>query len=764
MTVPQQPTRTTHVGNGVTTVFAYDFLCLAKRDLQVIVADVIVDPSLYTVSNLGQGNGGDVTFSAAPANLAQIVIQLDMVLDRETDYQTNGDLFAKTVNFDFDRIWLAIQQAFGFLNRVPRLGDSDVDGAGAYRAKGNRIQDLGAPLNMNDAARKQDIVEALADLSTDGTGQFVIERLADTSNIGNGDELIGVKQPYANAFAITQHFHNLFTQTPFHYHAIGDGEVDDTVAINNTWAACAALGIKCEMQKGKFALYGDLRLRSGLHVVFNSGAELRPKKWSPSGGYVTNLNMASILDSEVDNVLIENLQFDGEDIDRSEIGNSNAFGIARGARNVRVLGATVKNLPYSWNAPGGAGGKAVMVEQGVIGFFATDIWAERCGTAIFIQGVPGAWADGVKKQAVGVHFGHVHAEQCDAAAVFAGVTTDSTNPTGDPDICLALISQITYHNCGHAPTRVIATDHKKSSPIVFAEAQNIRIDNIKGYNDPTYPQVDPGYPTDPSVIGQGLSGPIGAVVWGWGRNISIGTIEHHGDVDSIVHIERARAHGDDAAPSGTPTNVFRFDADEIKHYGTANYALTQGSGFLGPDESMTGRICITTDVLTTGFVGTDWGMANGVYLRFRNANTGAVVEGNPFNVRSFRNTFAGTDGEPYIDRQRVRDLRSDRSYTDTVTIADDGVYVISPRHTAGILSVVSEASLLRVFVGYRCSASGAQTAIMGAAVSNVAVTTGVLTGTTGTDGNFTISADNAGNLYLENRRGASAVVSFGFPG
>lgn len=34
-------------------------------------------------------------------------------------------------------------------------------------------------------------------------------------------------------------------------------------------------------------------------------------------------------------------------------------------------------------------------------------------------------------------------------------------------------------------------------------------------------------------------------------------------------------------------------------------------------------------------------------------------------------------------------------------------------------------------------------------------TTGVLTGTTGVDGNVTLSVDNAGNLYIENRSGAT---------
>lgn len=209
MTVPQQPTRTTHVGNGVTTVFAYDFLCLAARDLQVLVADAVVDPSSYTISDIGQGSGGEVTFYSAPADQALIVIQLDVVLDRQTDYQTNGDLFAQTVNFDFDRIWLALQQAFGYLSRVPRLGDSDVDGAGAYRAKQNRIQDLADPINGQDAANRQWVLQQIGSLATDGSGQVVLDMLADSTSSQLGDALIAVKQPGAGAVARTQHDKNL---------------------------------------------------------------------------------------------------------------------------------------------------------------------------------------------------------------------------------------------------------------------------------------------------------------------------------------------------------------------------------------------------------------------------------------------------------------------------------------------------------------------------------------------------------------------------
>lgn len=190
MTVPQQPTRTTHVGNGVTALFAYDFLCLATRDLQVIVNGVEVPSSQYSVSNIGQASGGDVTFLTPPANLAQIVIQLDVVLDRQTDYQTNGDLFARSINLDFDRIWLALQQAFGYLNRVPRLGDADVDGQGAYLARQNRIKDLADPIDAQDATNRQWVLQQLADLAVDGSGQFVLDMLADGTSTDLGTALI----------------------------------------------------------------------------------------------------------------------------------------------------------------------------------------------------------------------------------------------------------------------------------------------------------------------------------------------------------------------------------------------------------------------------------------------------------------------------------------------------------------------------------------------------------------------------------------------
>lgn len=594
-------------------------------------------------------------------------------------------------------------------------------------------------------------------------GDAALRQQLAASGVGLGDALIAVLQPYADAVPLTQHFHNSMFLTPFHFGAAGDGEADDTEAINKTWTVCAAVGVMCRMTKAIYHTTGDLLLRSNLHVKFDNGAWIMPSKWAPSGAFITNVNVADPLSSNVENVLIENPHVDGANVDTAQLGNSNAIGVARGAKNVRILGGVIKNIPYSFNNMGGAGGKAVGVEQGIDGFIATGYRAENCGLAIFLQGVPGAWSDGDKKNAVGIQFSNVHAENCEALAFVAGVTTDSTSPTGDPSISLALITDCTYHNCGHAPYRPVVSDHKKSGVIVIGEGQNVRIDNIKGYNDPDYPMVNPGYPTDPGLIGYGLTGPIGAVIWGWGRNISIGSVEHHGNVDSIVHIERARAHGDDAAPSGTPINVFRFDVSRVKHYGSAQYALTQGIGTLGPDTTMTGKFCIYADTLSDGLIGADFGQTLGVTLRVVDAATNAVVEGTPPDLRNFRNSFAGLRPEQWLSSLTVRDFRADQiSGAAPISIPTDTVVVIPRARRFGFMHISSDASGLRALVDYRCSATGAQT--NGPTISNFSCTTGVLTGTTGAPNTFTFSADNAGNLYLENRRGGTITVYVSFPG
>ncbi|HHL9751620.1 TPA: phage tail fiber protein [Escherichia coli] len=150
MSVPNQTPYNIYTANGLTTVFTYQFYIISASDLQVSINGNIVT-SGYSVAGVGNKDGGDITFLTPPANGSVVMLQRVVPTFRLTDYQDNGDLLADTVNKDFDRLWMAIQQAFLYLGLTlqrPLLG-------GPFDTKGYRIANLGDPVNPNDAVTKK---------------------------------------------------------------------------------------------------------------------------------------------------------------------------------------------------------------------------------------------------------------------------------------------------------------------------------------------------------------------------------------------------------------------------------------------------------------------------------------------------------------------------------------------------------------------------------------------------------------------------------
>lgn len=111
MTVSSQTPINRSTGNGVTTVFPYGFKIISEADIEVTVDGVAKTLNVdYTVSGVGNEAGGNVTMTAAPANLAIVVRRRNMALVRTTDYQDQGEMPAETLDSDFDSAVLMIQQ------------------------------------------------------------------------------------------------------------------------------------------------------------------------------------------------------------------------------------------------------------------------------------------------------------------------------------------------------------------------------------------------------------------------------------------------------------------------------------------------------------------------------------------------------------------------------------------------------------------------------------------------------------------------------
>lgn len=105
MAVSEQTPYTEYTANGTTTSFALEFYCEKKEHLIVLVDDI--EPTVGTWSLVN----GAVVFETAPANGKIITIQRNTPFSRNTDYQSYNNSFRpQSVNGDFDRVWLKLQE------------------------------------------------------------------------------------------------------------------------------------------------------------------------------------------------------------------------------------------------------------------------------------------------------------------------------------------------------------------------------------------------------------------------------------------------------------------------------------------------------------------------------------------------------------------------------------------------------------------------------------------------------------------------------
>ena len=133
------------------------------------------------------------------------------------------------------------------------------------------------------------------------------------------------------------------------------------------------------------------------------------------------------------------------------------------------------------------------------------------------------------------------------------------------------------------------------------------------------------------------------------------------------------------------------------------------------------------------------------------------------NVASVLNTVTVLEDKAILEAEgRFLEVNSEgvqvtNIYSDKINIADDDVYVFSPMEARGTIRVGQSSQLAQYhgWLTYRADGGfgGTQSIAVG---SDVDSASGVLGGTTGTDGKLTISADTSGNIYIENRTGSAA--------
>lgn len=106
MTVSTTTNKVSYIGNGIATTFAIPFPFLEKEHLKVwqLLNDIQTERTDWTVS------GGNMVFETAPVENAQILIIREVPLTQETDYRENEVLPAETLERNFDKLTMQVQQ------------------------------------------------------------------------------------------------------------------------------------------------------------------------------------------------------------------------------------------------------------------------------------------------------------------------------------------------------------------------------------------------------------------------------------------------------------------------------------------------------------------------------------------------------------------------------------------------------------------------------------------------------------------------------
>ena len=214
--------------------------------------------------------------------------------------------------------------------------------------------------------------------------------------------------------------------------------------------------------------------------------------------------------------------------------------------------------------------------------------------------------------------------------------------------------------------------------------------------------------------------------------------------------------------SGTGAMTTGTDVRTINDYdGTTKIATVDSSWATNPDGTSVYDIG-TFDEVSFGYMArTGAGqpcLASGAYFAAHGGN-GPLGQGD-FLLLYPSTTNISRAASPFIVNYKGQTLSQSLYSGGISSLADDAATTISPpTGTSGILKIwVATASGFFAEVYYRVG--GTALTEEGYKGANTELTTGVLSGTTGTDTKLTISSASDGNVYIENRTGATRSLGY----
>lgn len=133
--------RVQYVGDGSRTAFPFPFPIFAAEDLEIRVGAVVLNGG-FTVTGAGLSEGGTATLGVPPASGATVTLRRRVRVQRNTDFQDNGLLRARTLNDELDRLVAVLQEQREEIASALRQDPSEVGGQLLLPIRGSRANRL----------------------------------------------------------------------------------------------------------------------------------------------------------------------------------------------------------------------------------------------------------------------------------------------------------------------------------------------------------------------------------------------------------------------------------------------------------------------------------------------------------------------------------------------------------------------------------------------------------------------------------------------
>ncbi len=121
--------RVRYTANGVLSEYSFSFPIFNETDIKVYFNDNLQETN-YSISGVGNSNGGSVIFNTPPTNETIITILRDLSIKRTTDFQEGGAFRANVINDELDYQTACIQQISDNISRtvtIPPYAADNID-------------------------------------------------------------------------------------------------------------------------------------------------------------------------------------------------------------------------------------------------------------------------------------------------------------------------------------------------------------------------------------------------------------------------------------------------------------------------------------------------------------------------------------------------------------------------------------------------------------------------------------------------------------